>query len=204
MTPKAVVFDLGKVLVDFDYAIAARAVAARARVSAPEVAKLIAETSLLVTYETGGLATDAFYKQVCDATGFCGDLNEFGRCFGDIFTPIEGMIDLHARIRDAGVPTYIFSNTNELAIAHIKRTFPFFSTFKDYVYSFEEGALKPDAKIYAAVECRTGLSGQEILYIDDRPENIEAGKQRAWQAIHHADPSITRRAVAAAGLPVQV
>jgi len=204
MIPKAVVFDLGKVLVDFDYAIAARAVAARARVSAPEVAKLIAETSLLITYETGGLATDAFYAQVCDATGFCGDLNEFGRCFGDIFTPIKPMIDLHARIRDAGVPTYIFSNTNELAIAHIKRTFPFFSTFKDYVYSFEEGALKPDAKIYGAVERRTRLSGPEILYIDDRPENIEAGKQRAWQPILHNDPSITRRAVAATGLPVQV
>ena len=204
MIPKAVVFDLGKVLVDFDYGIAARAVAARARVSAPEVAKLIAETSLLITYETGGLATDAFYKQVCDATGFCGDLKEFGICFGDIFTPIEAMIDLHARIRDAGVPTYIFSNTNELAIAHIKRTFPFFSTFKDYVYSFEEGALKPDEKIYGAVERRTRLCGAEILYIDDRPENIDAGKRRAWQAIHHIDPSATRRAVAAMGLPIQV
>jgi FMN phosphatase YigB (HAD superfamily) len=204
MIPKAVVFDLGKVLVDFDYGIAARAVAARARISAPEVAKLIAETSLLITYETGGLATDAFYKQVCDATGFCGDLKEFGTCFGDIFTPIEAMIDLHARIRDAGVPTYIFSNTNELAIAHIKRTFPFFSTFKDYVYSFEEGALKPDTKIYGAVERRTRLCGGEILYIDDRPENIDAGKQRSWQAIHHIDPSTTRRAVAATGLPIQV
>ena len=204
MIPKAVVFDLGKVLVDFDYGIAARAVAARARVSAPEVAKLIAETSLLITYETGGLATDAFYKQVCDATGFCGDLNEFGRCFGDIFAPIDAMIDLQARIRDAGMPTYIFSNTNELAIAHIKQTFPFFSGFNAYIYSFQEGALKPDAKIYAAVERRTGLSGAEILYIDDRLENIEAGKQRAWQAIHHIDPSITRRAVAAMGLPIQI
>src|SRR4026209_819253 len=137
MIPKAVVFDLGKVLVDFDYGSGARAVAARGRVSAPEVAKLIAETSLLITYETGGLATDAFYKQVCDATGFCGDLNEFGRCFGDIFAPIDAMIDLQARIRDAGMPTYIFSNTNELAIAHIKQTFPFFSGFNAYIYSFQ-------------------------------------------------------------------
>ena len=71
-------------------------------------------------------------------------------------------------------------------------------------FDITTGVVKPDAKIYGAVERRTGLSGPEILYIDDRPENIEAGKQRAWQAIHHTDTSITRRAVAAAGLPVQV
>src|SRR5688500_1061433 len=126
MRPKAVVFDLGKVLVDFDYGIAARALAARARVSAHEVAKIIDQSSLLVTYETGGLPTDLFFKKVCDATGFCGSLEEFGQCFGDIFTPIQSMIDLHAELRRAGVRTYIFSNTNELAIAHIKNNFPFF------------------------------------------------------------------------------
>jgi FMN phosphatase YigB (HAD superfamily) len=201
MIPKAVVFDLGKVLVDFDYGIAARALAARARISPEEVKKLIDQSDLLTAYETGGLATDHFYKKVCDGSGFCGDLTEFGRCFGDIFTPIEPMIDLHAQIRKTGLPTYIFSNTNELAVAHIKRTFPFFSNFDDYIYSFEEGALKPDAKIYAALERRTGRKGPEILYIDDRPENIEAGARRSWQVVHHTDPLITRQAVSAAGLP---
>src|SRR5688572_27797149 len=111
MIPKAVVFDLGKVLVDFDYGIAARALAARARVPADEIRRLIDQSQLLVTYETGQLATDAFYKQVCDVTGFCGDLDEFGRLFGDIFTSIEPMVELHSHLRKSGVSTYIFSNT---------------------------------------------------------------------------------------------
>jgi FMN phosphatase YigB (HAD superfamily) len=196
MIPRAVVFDLGKVLVDFDYDIAARALAARARVSPEEVKRLIDQSELLTAYETGRLATDLFYKKVCAGTGFGGDLTEFGRCFGDIFTPIEPMIELHAQIRKTGIPTYIFSNTNELAVAHIKKTFPFFSNFDDYIYSFQEGALKPDDKIYAAVERRTRRKGPEILYIDDRPENIEAAHRRSWQTIHHTDPIITRRAVA--------
>jgi FMN phosphatase YigB (HAD superfamily) len=198
MIPRAVVFDLGKVLVDFDYRIAAQALAARARVSAQEVSRLIDQSHLLVSYETGQLATHAFYRQVCDGTGFCGDLEEFGRLFGDIFTPIEPMLELHAQLRKNGVPTYIFSNTNELAVAHIRKAFPFFSNFDGYIYSFAERAMKPDEKIYAAVEKRTALSGPEILYIDDRLENAEAGRRRAWQVIHHHDPSITRKAVAAA------
>jgi 2-haloacid dehalogenase len=202
MTPRAVVFDLGKVLVDFDYSIAARALAARARISPDELNTLINQSPLLVTYETGHLATAAFYKKVCDATGFCGDLDEFARLFSDIFTGIDSMIELHAQLRKAGVPTYIFSNTNELAIAHIRKTFPFFSNFDGYIYSFEESGLKPDEKIYAAVERRTGLKGPELLYIDDRLENIEAGQRRRWQVIHHHDPARTRKAVADAGLPL--
>jgi hypothetical protein len=90
---KAVVFDLGKVLVDFDYGIAARALAARSRVPIEEVRHVIDQSQLLVTYEMGKLATKLFYNEVCEATGFCGDVDEFGRLFGDIFTPIEDMIE---------------------------------------------------------------------------------------------------------------
>jgi glucose-1-phosphatase len=203
MTPKAVVFDLGKVLVDFDYGIAARALAARARVPMEEFKRLIDQTELLVIYELGQLATEALYKQVCEATGFCGDLDEFARLFGNIFTAIDPMIELHAQLRKSAVPTYIFSNTNELAVAHIRKTFPFFSNFDGYIYSFEERAMKPDDKIYAAVEGRTGLSGPEILYIDDRLENIDTGRRHGWQTIHHSDPARTRKAVADAGLRLQ-
>jgi FMN phosphatase YigB (HAD superfamily) len=201
MTPKCVVFDLGKVLVDFDYGIAAQALAARSRVPVEEVRHVIDQSPLLVTYETGKLATKLFYNQVCEATGFCGDIDEFGRLFGDIFTPIDEMIDLHAKLRQTGVPTYIFSNTNELAVAHIRRAFPFFSNFEGYIYSFEEGAMKPSPAIYEAVERKTGHSGEAILYIDDRLENVEAGRQRGWQVVHHKDPSSTQAQIKQAGLP---
>src|SRR5688572_11687020 len=194
---KAVVFDLGKVLVDFDYGIAARALAARSRVPVEEVRHVIDQSQLLVTYEMGKLATKLFHNQVCEATGFCGDIDEFGRLFGDIFTPIDEMIALHAKLRAAGVATYIFSNTNELAVAHIRRTFPFFSNFDGYIYSFEEGAMKPSAVIYEAVERRAGCSGNSILYIDDRLENIVTGRERDWSVVHHQNALDTRKAVAA-------
>jgi len=199
---KAVVFDLGKVLVDFDYGIAARALAARSRVPVEEVRHVIDQSQLLVTYETGKLATRVFYNQVCEATGFCGDIDEFGKLFGDIFTPVEEMIELHAKLRAAGLATYIFSNTNELAVAHIRKTFPFFSNFDGYIYSFEEGAMKPSAVIYEAVERRVGCSGNSILYIDDRLENVVAGRERGWSVVHHQNALDTRKAVAATGLRV--
>ena len=51
--PKAAVFDLGKVLVDFDYSIAGRRIAARGKMSAAEVQKFIDHSPLLFRFETG-------------------------------------------------------------------------------------------------------------------------------------------------------
>jgi HAD superfamily hydrolase (TIGR01509 family) len=98
------------------------------------------------------------------------------------------MIDLHRRLREAGIPTYIFSNTNEIAVNHIRRTYSFFANFTGYVFSYEHRSMKPDPKIYEAVEELTGLKGESLLYIDDRLENIEHGTERGWRTIHHKQP----------------
>src|SRR5437870_13485259 len=78
---KTVVFDLGKVLVDFDYGIAARKIAARGRIAASEVQEFIDHSRLLFRYETGEIGRQEFFREVCVATGFCGGLDEFGAFF---------------------------------------------------------------------------------------------------------------------------
>ena len=186
--PEIVVFDLGKVLVDFDYGIAARKIAARGAMPAAEVKNFIDHSPLLFRYETGRMTKEDFFREVCAATGFRGDREEFSRFFADIFTPIDPMVELHARLRRHEVPTFIFSNTNELAVAYIRKQFPFFSQFNDYILSYEHGAMKPHQKLYEVVERVTGCDGQRILYLDDRWENAEAGLKRGWQVIHHSTP----------------
>ena len=191
MPPTVVVFFLGKVLVDFDYGIAARNLAAMSRVPAEEVQEIIQKSSLLVEFETGRTNRDQFFRQVCDATGFCGDQGKFNLLFADIFSPIQPMIDFHAQLRKARGPTYIFSNTNDLAVTHIRSRFPFFANFDGYILSYEHGAMKPDRKIYEVVEQATGRRGEDICYIDDRLENVETGKAMGWQTIWHQSPGET-------------
>jgi len=197
---KAVVFDLGKVLVDFDYGIAARRIAARSRMTPEALGLFIMRSSLLLDYETGLLTSQEFYDKVRAATGFRGDLEEFGGLFADIFAPIGPMVQLHAGLRQQGFPTYIFSNTNELAVRHIRRSFPFFANFDSYILSYEHRAMKPDAKLYEVVEKQAARQGPEILYLDDRPENIAAGAARNWQVILHETPEKTAAAFDALGV----
>jgi FMN phosphatase YigB (HAD superfamily) len=200
--PAVVVFDLGKVLVDYDYGIASRRLLRRTRLTDPELRHLLCASPLLRQYETGAINTAQFYAGVCAASGYDGGLAEFGAAFADIFTEIEAMTALQAGLRAAGIPTWIFSNTNELAGRHIRNRFPFFSHFAGYVLSCEQGAMKPDARIYAVVERGTGRRGADILYLDDRPENVAAGLARGWRAVLHETPEKTRSIVKKAGLPV--
>lgn len=198
--PEIVVFDLGKVLVDFDYSIAARRIGAKSRLTETEMSAYLAESPWLVRYETGLVGRKEFYEAIRTETGFSGTLEEFSEYFADIFTEIVPMTVLHAALRSRGVKTYIFSNTNDLAVEHIRARFPFFSGFDGYIYSYEVGAMKPMTPIYEALEKLTGRRAAQILYIDDREENIAAGAARGWHTILQTDPAITRDGVAKWGL----
>ena len=131
-----VVFDLGKVLVDFDYGIATDRIARLSRFTAAQMRDLLDHSPLLFRFETGLMTREEFYGEVCAACGFSGKLDEFCATFADIFSEIKPMIDLHAALRAARVPTYIFSNTNDIADGHIRKRFPFFSRFDGYILSY--------------------------------------------------------------------
>ncbi len=200
MSPKVVVFDLGKVLVDFDWTLGARRIAARSTLPASELPKLFDYSAPLIQFELGQLTPEQFFAEARQRIGYTGGLADFSEAFADIFREIPPMVALHAALRQRGVPTYIFSNTNALHAEHIRRRFPFFGHFDGYVLSYECGAMKPDAKLYAVVEDRTRCRGAEILYLDDRLENIEAGVARGWQALQHTAPETTRAFVQQLGL----
>lgn len=200
MAPQAVVFDLGKVLLNFDYRLAARKLADRGARSTEEIARFLLQTPILLQYETGLIGSPDFYKAFCTGTGYRGSLKEFALSFGDIFSPVDEMIELQAQLRRRSVPTYIFSNTNELAVEHIREHYPFFRNFDGYILSYEHGSMKPDARLYEVLENTAARRGPELLYIDDRPENVEAGAARNWQTILHECPAKTRSKIVEHGL----
>jgi glucose-1-phosphatase len=188
---KTVLFDLGKVLVDFDFAIAADKVLARSSRPIEKLQSLIQTSPLLRRFECGQISAQQFYEGVREVTEYQGTFAEFASAFGDIFSEIPEMVRLHTRVRSAGYPTWIFSNTNDLAVGHIRKTYSFFANFDGYFLSYQLGVMKPEAAIYEAAERATGCRGGEILYLDDFAENVKAGAARGWQTILHVSPEQT-------------
>ena len=189
--PTTVVFDLGKVLLDFDYALAARRFAPLTPFSAEAIKTNLVGVDLLHRYEVGELTTPRFFQEIQKTFRYRGDFAQFARDFGDIFTEIPEIIRLHARVRQQGLPTFILSNTNELAVEHIRRHYPFFAGFEGYVLSYEQRSMKPEPRIYEVLEEMSGAARDQIVYIDDHRPNVEAALARGWQAVHHQTPAET-------------
>ena len=183
--PQVVVFDLGKVLLDFDYAIAAGRIAAHSSATAEHVRQFIDHSALLACYESGQLTTPQFFDEVRRAVGFSGTLQEFGEYFADIFTEMPEMIALQSQLRRDGIRTYLFSNCSELVISFIQRRFPFYADFDGYILSYEQGSMKPQPRIYEALERKAQRAGGDIAYLDDRAENVVAGAARGWRTVVH-------------------
>lgn len=200
LKPKAVVFDLGKVLLHFDWRLAARQIAARSTMPAERMLGVLDYTPTVIQYELGQISSREFFAQARKALKFNGSFEEFATMFVDIFTEIPEIIGLNAELRRRGVPTFVFSNINELAANHVRANYPFFAEFTGHVLSYEHGAMKPDTRLYEVVERLSGCRGAELLYIDDLAPNIEAGRARGWQVILQEHPGKTVAAVHATGV----
>ena len=193
--PKAVVFDLGNVLLDFDYGRTVEKI--RCHCSAvkdndrAEILKLIGGSDLFQNFEGGVITPDEFFAGVVKETGYSGTLAEFGECFGDIFTEAPEMVAWNEDLKRKRIPRYILSNTNDLSIRFIRKRFPFFNEFDGYVLSYEHRVMKPATRIYELIEELARLRGADLFYVDDREENIQAAVARGWQAVHHTNPART-------------
>ena len=185
---KAVVFDLGKVLLDFDYGVAAKNLAKNSSRPAGEIRPLIDQSPLLLRYERAQITTTEFFAAVRESIGFRGAFDDFAAAFADIFTEVPDMTQLNRELRERGVPTFVLSNTNEIAISHIRHRFPFFTEFSGYIFSFEHGVLKPEPRIYEIAGNCTGCRGSEILFLDDNPANVEGALKAGWRTICHRAP----------------
>jgi len=198
--PKIVVFDLGKVLVDFDYRIAAKKFLKHCSLSLIEAVYIISQSDILDRYEQGDIDSVQFYNEICAKTDYNRPYSEFVEIFGNVFSPIQPMIELKEKLKNRGLKTAVFSNTNPIAIDVISRDFPFYKTFDYYILSYEVRSRKPAHEIYKKLEEIVGCHGQDILYFDDRPENVETGKLYGWQAFVHETPEKTIEIVNKMGL----
>lgn len=174
-------FDIGNVLVHFDFAKAARRLAERSE-AAPDGIEALLEP-IKVDLESGRMSDDAFITQGIARIGFAGSRTEFAEIWSDIFTENRPMIALVDRLAGRHL-LYLFSNTSALHRDWLFGRFPVFARFDGGVYSYEAGCSKPHEPIYLEAVTRFGLDPAGTIYIDDLPENIAAGERLGF-ATHH-------------------
>lgn len=87
---------------------------------------------------------------------------------------IDGMDAIVAALEAIGVPQYGLTNLPAEKWPHIQETYPEIARFKDVIVSGVEGVVKPDPRIYEITAQRLPFAPADVLFLDDRPDNIEA------------------------------
>ncbi len=171
---KAILLDLGGVIVELDFARAYRATAELTGLDVEEVPERIRRAGLAEPYEHGRISSEEFYRRLSAALGLRVSYKRFCEIWGDMFGA-EPLLErsflaaLRKRYR-----LLLLSNTNELHFEWLRRRFPLLKEFDDYVLSYEVGSMKPAPEIYLEAVGRAGCETAECFFADDKPENIEA------------------------------
>ena len=183
-----VIFDLGKVLLDFDFAIAAKELARYSPQEEEQILESINQSPLLHTFERGDWSEAQFFQKLSVECRLEASLEELKKGFAEIFTPVPSMVGFMKSLKERGIPVMVFSNTNVTAVDYIRAAFPFFERFDAYCLSYEHGCMKPDTTLYGVAQLMTRCTPGNLLFLDDRAENVHAARQMGWSAIHHQAP----------------
>jgi 2-haloacid dehalogenase len=197
---KAVVFDLGGVLIDWDprhlyrkllgdeaaveeflatvCTLEWNAEQDRGRPFAEGVAELVER------YPAHADAITAYHERWPEMLG------------GDI----GGTVELLAELRAGGVPVYALSNWSAETFGIARERFEFLDWFDGVVVSGEERMIKPDPALFRLFLDRFGLDPGATFYVDDSEANVAAARQLGLDAVLFADPAQLRRDLTARGL----
>ena len=197
---KAVVFDVGNVLIHWD-------VKALYRKLLPDDAAIdnfLRETDLLsqnVEFDRGLPFAEGIERLVTQFPHHAELLRAFeSRWSETVVGPIEGSVTILDELQSAGVPLYAITNFSAETWPIAVQRFPFLgSHFIDVVVSGSVRTVKPDPAIYNLLFSRNGLVAEECLFIDDSLPNISGAQATGMQAIHFVGAAPLREALVSAG-----
>lgn len=183
---KAVIFDLGNVLVDFDHTIAARRIAAFSHKSAQEIFGLFFDSELTGLFEEGKITPQEFFLKVKDALSLKLGYATFVPIWNEIFFLSKKNREVYniANSLSRHYKAALLSNINISHFNYLKKNFPVFNAFHHIITSYEAGLRKPHPLIYQKALQILESQAENVFYTDDRAELVEKASELGIRAFH--------------------
>lgn len=145
-------------------------------------------------FDQGLIGADEVVRRIAARTGWPrGEVETVVRAVPDELLPIPGTVVLIRDLRAAGHTLHFLSNMPEPYADHLSATYPLAEWFDSGLFSGRVKQSKPRAEIFAMAERHFGAEPQQLLFIDDHPENVDAALARDWQAFLFTDAASARR-----------
>jgi putative hydrolase of the HAD superfamily len=177
MPHRAILFDLGRVLVHFDFRRGYRTLEGLCPYPAEEIPKRLSATGLVERFETGLIEPRDFVKRICEVLQLPIGYDEFSTVWSSIFTDVlipEEMLEALAR----HYRLVLISNTNAIHFEMIRAAYGnLLRHFHSLVVSYEVKAMKPDEAIFRAAVDRADCQPAECFYTDDIRAYVDAARR---------------------------
>ncbi len=181
--PRALIFDIGRVIVPVDLSRSLGSLGAGAGRNAEQVWAAIQADPRWREWQEGRIAPRDWHAHLARRFGLALSFEEFCAVWNSCLVreTILGE-DLFAKLASR-YRLGLLSNTDPIHVAHLETHFSFVRHFPARVYSCTAGACKPDLAIYRQAIRNVGVAAGQILYVDDQPEYVAAGGQAGMQSI---------------------
>lgn len=193
--PRALLFDLGNVVIRIANANAIAWWARESGADPIELARRWQPSADYERHERGELTGPEFFASQQRMMGITLDDERFAAGWNAVFDGIIAQTqDVIAQARARGLPVYAFSNTNRTHRARFTALYPGeMARFERIFDSSEMGMRKPEPAAFAHVIDAIGVPAPTILFFDDLPENVAAGRAAGMQVVLVTEPDDVTR-----------
>ncbi len=202
--PKAIIFDLGNVLIDFNHRIAVRRISKFTGNGGEEIYNLFFDSELTGLFEEGKISPQQFFQELKYKLNLKLNYEEFVPIWNEIFFFSERNLEVYnlARGLKKHYKIALLSNINVLHFEYVEKTFPILDAFHNIITSFKAQARKPKKEIYQETLEILNATPKDTFYTDDRKELIESAKELGIQAHVFTNPEQLKRDLRKTGVKI--
>jgi putative hydrolase of the HAD superfamily len=197
----ALLFDLGRVVLDIDFGKALTCWAGHAGCAPANLAARFIPEESYRQHEVGKIDDAAYFQSLRAALGIDISDSQFLQGWNAIFAgEMPGIAPLLERAAKR-MPLYAFSNTNRPHVEYFSKAYAdVLGHFRELFLSSTIGLRKPDAQAYDHVVKAIGVPAERIVFFDDLADNIAGARAYGLTAVHVTSPDDVAKAFAALGI----
>lgn len=193
MAIKAVIFDLGGVLVRTEFPEVRQRLEERLGFAPGTLGQTVWGGEDWELAQIGRISYEEYWRRVGAALGFSSneEIKNFRREYFSGDRVDQGLVGLIRQLR----PRYkigLLSNAPDRLGIWLDEEWGIKDLFDSIVYSAKVGIVKPDPRMFHLILEQLDVAPSEVLFIDDYPRNIDAALALGMQTIHFTNTKALR------------
>jgi len=202
---RAIIFDIGRVLVRVDIQAAKRGLANGLPLTPEELWSAIENDPRWPDWQEGRMSARDWHLNLCQRLGLALNFEQFTQVWNSAIDPNPIHPDSLFEHLSKSYRLGLLSNTDTIHVAHLEATYSFFRFFPKAVriYSCSVGASKPNPLIFREALRACKVNANQAVYIDDIAAFVEAARGLGCAGIQFCSPEQLREELAGMGIKVE-